>query len=69
MSLYNYNNKISVILPTLNECDNINPMYDALMIEFKALDLDYEIIFVDDNSSDGTIDRIRELSSPKIISG
>ena len=63
MILYNDKNKISVVLPTLNEFDNINPMYDALMIEFKALDLDYEIIFVDDDSSDGTIDRIRKLSS------
>ncbi len=55
--------KISVILPTLNECDNVQLMYDALMIEFRASSMDYEIIFVDDNSSDGTIDRVRALSS------
>jgi len=55
--------KISIILPTLNEFDNIQRMYDALMIEFRVLKLDYEVIFVDDNSSDGTIDKLRELSS------
>ena len=48
--------KISVILPTLNESDNVQLIYDALIIEFKTSNVDYEIIFVDDNSSDGTID-------------
>jgi polyisoprenyl-phosphate glycosyltransferase len=55
--------KISVILPTLNECENVQLMYDALMVEFVTTEIDYEIIFVDDNSYDGTIDKVKALSS------
>lgn len=58
----NYNKKISVILPTLNEFENVKPMYDALMIQLKNLDFLYEIIFIDDNSQDRTIDQIKGLS-------
>ena len=53
---------ISIVLPTLNECDNVRLMYDALIVELLASDVNYEIIFVDDNSIDGTIDRVKELS-------
>ena len=55
--------KISVVLPTLDEYDNVKLMYDALMIEFKHLNFSYEIIFIDDNSKDGTIEQIKALSS------
>ena len=58
----NYNKKISVILPTLNEFENVKPMYAALMTQLKNLDFIYEIIFIDDNSQDGTIDQIKDLS-------
>ena len=54
---------ISIILPTLNEFENVLPMYKALIIQLKSLEVDYEIIFIDDNSQDGTIDRVKELSS------
>jgi polyisoprenyl-phosphate glycosyltransferase len=54
--------KISVILPTLNEFNNIQLIYDELLLELTKLDLLFEIIFIDDNSSDGTIDKIKSLS-------
>lgn len=54
--------KISVVLPTLNEVENIELIYNELINQFNNLQLDYEIIFVDDNSSDGTIAKIKALS-------
>ena len=48
----------SVVIPTLNEADNIDP----LVIRLLALNLpqdSFEIIFVDDASTEGTPDRIR----------
>lgn len=60
---HNSKNKISVILPTLNEFDNIKPMYKALIVELKKLNFEYEIIFVDDRSQDGTINQIKLLST------
>ena len=48
----------SVVIPTLNEADNIDPLVKRLL----ALELprdSFEIIFVDDASTDGTPERIR----------
>lgn len=53
---------ISFILPTLNECNNIPLIYSELVSVVKSLNLNYEIIFVDDNSTDGSIEKIKELS-------
>ena len=50
--------KFSVIVPTLNEADNIDPLVTSLV----ALNLPtnhFEVIFVDDGSRDGTPEKIR----------
>jgi|TARA_B100001964_G_scaffold192740_1_gene215591 dolichol-phosphate mannosyltransferase len=51
----------TVVLPTLNENDHINKLIKDIQIVFSEIDQDYEIIVVDDNSNDGTIDRIKEI--------
>ena len=52
--------KLAVIVPVLNECDNIAPLFDLLR---KSLtELSWEVIFVDDGSTDGTIDQIDHLA-------
>ncbi|VVC03752.1 Glycosyltransferase AglE [Candidatus Bilamarchaeum dharawalense] len=48
---------LSIIIPTYNEKGNIAPLMKLLSATFK--DTDYEVIFVDDNSPDGTADTIR----------
>jgi len=53
--------KLSLIIPTYNEKDNIVPLVERIS---KALSgRDYEIIFVDDNSKDGTIEVAQGLSA------
>ena len=44
--------KISVIVPTYNEAENIKKLIPLLHSILK--DYDYEIVIVDDNSPDGT---------------
>jgi cellulose synthase/poly-beta-1,6-N-acetylglucosamine synthase-like glycosyltransferase len=51
---------ISVVVPTLNEVDNVHGLVKRIASALS--DRAYEIIFVDDHSSDGTIERVRELS-------
>lgn len=52
---------ISVIIPTYNERDNIMPLVQR--IDHALIDYDYEVLFVDDNSKDGTADLVRSLST------
>ncbi|MBQ9590720.1 MAG: glycosyltransferase family 2 protein [Butyrivibrio sp.] len=55
---------ISVIVPCYNEQENINDFYYELMKNeayFKAQDVDFEILFVNDGSKDKTSDVVKEL--------
>jgi glycosyltransferase involved in cell wall biosynthesis len=53
---------ISVIIPVYNEADNIEPTVREITDTLGA-DPEYlEILFVDDGSSDGTLERIREAA-------
>ena len=54
--------KISVLVPTYNELGNVGPLSEAITAEFRKLpQYDYEIVFIDNDSKDGTRDKIREL--------
>jgi len=52
--------EIAVILPTLNERENLGPMVERLAAALAGLD--WEAIVVDDDSSDGTADEARALA-------
>ena len=46
--------KISIVVPTFNEEQNIHLIVENILIELKNFDLDYEIIFIDNCSIDNT---------------
>lgn len=51
--------ELAIIIPTLNERDNIEPLIEAID---KALEgIAWEAVFVDDDSTDGTHQRLREI--------
>ena len=51
---------LSIIVPTLNERANIEPLVDAL---YHAMgDVAWEVIFVDDNSRDGTAETVKTIA-------
>ena len=56
--------KISVVSPCYNEEENVRVLYKEVKKEFDKLpEYDYEHIFIDNASTDGTIDVLREIAS------
>lgn len=56
---------LSIVIPVYNEAENISPLITRL--ENVLSDLEYEIILVDDGSTDQTRQEIRKLKSPRIV--
>ena len=54
---------ISVVIPLLNEKESLLELTDSLYDVMKSYNFSYEIIFIDDGSSDNSWDIIEELSS------
>ncbi|HKV83946.1 MAG TPA: glycosyltransferase family 2 protein [Ktedonobacterales bacterium] len=52
---------ISVVVPVYNEEESVQPLYDALTGQLRALGRSYEIIFVDDGSRDASYLRLKAL--------
>jgi len=51
---------LTIVVPTLNERDNVGPLVDRLD---RLLDgVDWEAVFVDDDSADGTAEHLRDLA-------
>lgn len=53
-------NIISVVIPAYNEEENIHYLVDALETVIKGLCREYDIIFIDDGSTDKTFSMLRE---------
>lgn len=60
--------EVSVVIPCFNEEDNVAAIAGAVVAELAALKADYEIIFIDNASTDDTIERIMALcaADPRI---
>ena len=54
--------KYSLVIPIFNEEDVINVFHQRLENVLKAQDRDYEIIYVDDASTDASLDILKDLS-------
>jgi dolichol-phosphate mannosyltransferase len=53
--------ELTIVVPTRNEHDNVRPVYDALCRAL--LGIDWEAIFVDDDSEDGTAEAVCRLAN------
>jgi dolichol-phosphate mannosyltransferase len=57
---------ISIIVPVFNEADNLRELLPALSRSLEALGLRYEVIVVDDGSTDQTGEIVRQLAWPQL---
>ena len=55
--------KISIMVPCYNEVDNVEPISRTILeiLERELPQYDYEVLFIDNASTDGTRDRIEEI--------
>ena len=55
--------EISIFLPVFNEEPNLRPLHEKLNQSLAQLGRTAEIIYVDDGSSDGSLNVLREIAS------
>ena len=53
--------KLSLVVPCYNEAENVIPFQEAVIQAFDGCGYDYEIVFVDDGSSDATLHNLKKL--------
>ncbi len=53
---------LSIVVPMMNEEASIQPLYEAIINALKHLKINYEIILVDDGSSDKTFETAERIS-------
>lgn len=54
--------KVSIVVPLFNEEESLRPLYNEIRKHLRTISSDYEIIFVDDGSTDKSLNVIKELA-------
>lgn len=52
---------LSIVIPALNEADNVQPLVEQIDAAMREANLSYELIVVDDGSSDTTLEKLKAL--------
>jgi glycosyltransferase involved in cell wall biosynthesis len=53
---------LSILIPIFNEEESISPLYDRLITALKKTGRPYEVIFIDDGSSDSSLEILLDIS-------
>jgi cellulose synthase/poly-beta-1,6-N-acetylglucosamine synthase-like glycosyltransferase/glycosyltransferase involved in cell wall biosynthesis/O-antigen/teichoic acid export membrane protein len=56
-------NKLDIIIPVINEAESIGELTQRIDHTMRASKIDYGIIFVDDHSTDATVEEIKKASN------
>ncbi len=54
---------ISVVIPVYNESESIAELSEQLTASMRSMDTDYEVIFVDDGSTDDTVEQLERAQT------
>ena len=65
--------RLSLVVPCYNEAENVQPFQDAVIHAFNGCGYDYEIVFINDGSTDATLHNLkkifhRQLCPVKVVS-
>lgn len=53
---------VSIIVPCYNECESVRLFYQELVNVLRGMDVEYDILFIDDGSTDDTLLILKDLS-------
>lgn len=53
--------KLSIVIPVYNELDNLQPLTEAIRAALSSAE--YEVVLVDDGSTDGSLQRLEQLAT------
>ncbi len=61
--------EISIVIPLLNEEESLRPLMDKIQETMAAYGRSYEVIFIDDGSTDGSVRVLEELhaTQPEVV--
>ena len=52
---------LSLVIPVFNEEENIMQLYDEILETMEGLNIDYEVLFIDDGSTDETQSLLKKI--------
>jgi glycosyltransferase involved in cell wall biosynthesis len=55
--------ELSIVIPLFNERGNLGPLYEELKTVLAKMADSHEIVFVDDGSTDGSVDELRRIKA------
>ncbi len=53
--------KVSIVVPLFNEEESLNPLTNEIKKAFKQLETGFEVVFVDDGSTDNSLKVVKEI--------
>ena len=59
--------QVSVVIPLLNEKDSLNELYTWIATVMRSCSFSYEIIFIDDGSTDASWQIIKEIAAEDVL--
>lgn len=59
--------KVSVVIPCYNEEETVIPLYNEITEVFARRGIDYELVYVNDGSSDGTLCQLRLVAQTAAV--
>ncbi len=62
-----HNPDLSVVVPVFQEVENVKLLYDEIRSALEQADLNFEIVIVDDGSTDGTIQQLHDIATDQRV--